>query len=274
MLPSLAALVLLLGYPTAAAVASSFSAPRGSALTLANYAYALSDPIFWLVVKNHWMFVVLTVVAHVALGFAVALLLNLPVPGITVFRVIAILPWTIPDVIAGIMWRWMYDPLYGVVNDVLRRLGVVDQPVTWLGEPSLALLSVAVADIWRGFPFVMLILLAGLQTVPQDLYEAAAIDGAGAWRRFLHITVPGVMPMLVVAVALDTVWQSRRFGLIEAMTQGGPGNLTEILSTFVYRQYFKFFDYEYAAAVAVILAVMLLVITLPYIRMLAREHHG
>jgi multiple sugar transport system permease protein len=139
------------------------------------------------------------------------------------------------------------------------------------GEPSLALLSVIVSDVWRGFPFVMLILLAGLQTIPQELYEAAAIDGADAWRRFRHITIPGVTPMLIVAVALDLVWQSRRFGLIEAMTQGGPGNLTEILSTFVYRQYFRHFDYGYAAAAAVLLALMLLAITLPYVRMLTKE---
>jgi multiple sugar transport system permease protein len=270
-LPALAALLLLLGYPTVAAVAGSFLAPRGGAFTLANYEYAFSDPLFWLVVKTHWLFVGLTVLVHVLLGFAVALLLNLPLPGITIFRIVAILPWTISDVIAGIMWRYMYDPLYGIVNDAFFRLGLIRQPITWLGEPSLALLSVVVSDVWRGFPFVMLILLAGLQTIPQELYEAAAIDGADAWRRFRHITIPGVTPMLIVAVALDLVWQSRRFGLIEAMTQGGPGNLTEILSTFVYRQYFRHFDYGYAAAAAVLLALMLLAITLPYVRMLTKE---
>jgi multiple sugar transport system permease protein len=149
----------------------------------------------------------------------------------------------VPDVVAGIIWKWMYNPLYGALNDVLLKLGVLQSQVEWLSNPKFALFSVILVNLWRGFPFVMLILLAGLQAIPAYLYEAAAIDGASTWQSFLYITLPGLRKMVVVALALDTVWEVRRFGLIQAMTQGGPGILTEVLSTYTYKQYFKFFRF-------------------------------
>jgi multiple sugar transport system permease protein len=144
----------------------------------------------------------------------------------------------------------MYNPLYGALNDFLSRLGLIDSPVEWLSNPRLALFSVVVVNLWRGFPFVMLILLAGLQAIPEYLYEAAVIDGASKWQCFIHITIPGLRKMIVVALALDIVWEVRRFGLIQAMTGGGPGMLTEVLSTYTYKQYFQYFRFEYASAIA------------------------
>jgi multiple sugar transport system permease protein len=131
--------------------------------------------------------------------------------------------------------------------------------------------SVVLVNLWRGFPFVMLILLAGLQSIPPHLYEAAAIDGASKPQMFFHITIPGLRKMIVVALALDIVWEVRRFGLIQAMTQGGPGILTEVLSTYTYKQYFQFFRFEYASAVAVVMTIVLLLVSLPYIRMISQE---
>ena len=181
------------------------------------------------------------------------------------------MPWTLPDVIAGLVWKFMYDPLSGIVNDVLLRVGLIGRPVEWLSDPLLALPSVIVADVWRGFPFVMLILLAGLQAISRDLYEAARIDGASTWQEFRHITIPGLRGVAVVALALDTIWQFRRFGLIYAMTQGGPGYRTAILPILVYKQYFRFFNFEYASAIAAVAAVVMLIISVPYIRAVVRE---
>jgi multiple sugar transport system permease protein len=174
-------------------------------------------------------------------------------------------------VVAGIIWKWMFDPIYGAINDVLLKIGIIQSPIEWLSNPTLALFSVILVNLWRGFPFVMLILLAGLQAIPKVLYEAAAIDGASNLKTFFYITIPGLKKMIVVALALDIVWEVRRFGLIQAMTQGGPGVLTEVLSTYTYKQYFQFFRFEYASAISVVLTVVLLLVSLPYIWMISQE---
>jgi len=127
------------------------------------------------------------------------------------------------------------------------------------------------ADVWRGYPFVMLILLAGLQAIPDELYEPAKVDGASTIQEFWHITIPLMRGMMLIAVALDTVWQFRRFGLIVNMTGGGPGNVTEILSLYVYKQYFRYFNFEYAAAIALVLAVIMLVLSVPYVRAMVQR---
>jgi multiple sugar transport system permease protein len=165
----------------------------------------------------------------------------------------------------------MFDPVYGAFNDLLIKAGLISTHVQWLSNPKLALPSVIFVNLWRGFPFVMLILLAGLQSIPRVLYEAAAIDGASRWQLFIRITLPSLKKMLVVALALDIVWEVRRFGLIQTMTQGGPGNITEVLSTYIYKQYFQFFRFEYASAVAVVMTAALLMVSLPYIWMISQE---
>ena len=213
----------------------------------------------------------LSVATHMILGLAVAMVLNRALPAKPLFRLIALLPWVVPDVVAGIIWKWMFDPIYGAVNDFLLGIGLINSPVEWLSNPKLALLSVILVNLWRGFPFVMLILLAGLQAIPRQFYEAAAIDGASKWQTFIHITIPGLRKMIVVALALDIVWEVRRFGLIQAMTQGGPGILTEVLSTYTYKQYFQFFRFEYASAISVVMTVALLLVTLPYVWMISQE---
>jgi multiple sugar transport system permease protein len=177
----------------------------------------------------------------------------------------------VPDVVAGIIWKWMFDPIYGALNDLLIKIGLLNTPIEWLSNPKLAMTSAILVNLWRGFPFVMLILLAGLQSIPKHLYEAAAIDGAPKFQQFIHITLPGLKKMIVVALALDIVWEVRRFGLIQAMTQGGPGILTEVLSTYTYKQYFKFFRFEYASAISVVMTIVLLLVSLPYIWMISQE---
>jgi multiple sugar transport system permease protein len=140
-----------------------------------------------------------------------------------------------------------------------------------LASPELALFSVILSDVWRGYPFVMIILLAGLQAIPDDYYEAATVDGANVFQRFFFITIPSLARVMYVAVALDIIWQMRRFGLIYNMTSGGPGHATEILSMYIYKHYFKYFNFEYASAMAVVMAIIMLAISYPYIRMIARR---
>lgn len=272
-LPGVVLLILVLGWPAITSILYSFETEQAgdTAYTFSNYANLLKDPFFKTTFWNTGVFVFFSVAAHMILGMAVAMVLNLALPVKPLFRVIALLPWVVPDVVVGIIWKWMLDPIYGSMNDLLLKLGIISNAVEWLSNPKLAMASVIVVNLWRGFPFVMLILLAGLQSIPKHLYEAAAIDGAPKLQQFIHITLPGLRKMIVVALALDIVWEVRRFGLIQAMTQGGPGILTEVLSTYTYKQYFQFFRFEYASAISVVMTIVLLLVSLPYIWMISQE---
>ena len=272
-LPGVFLLIVVLGWPAVTSILYSFESAKAgdTAYTFANYQSLLKDPFFNTTFWNTAVFVFFSVAAHMVLGLAVAMVLNSALPAKPVFRVIALLPWVVPDVVAGIIWKWMFDPIYGALNDLMIRIGLLDNPVEWLSNPKLAMFSVILVNLWRGFPFVMLILLAGLQAIPRHLYEAAAIDGAPKFQQFIHITLPGLKKMIVVALALDIVWEVRRFGLIQAMTQGGPGVLTEVLSTYTYKQYFQFFRFEYASAISVVMTIVLLMVSLPYIWMISQE---
>jgi len=270
--PGTLLLVLVLGFPAIQSILYSiYPEGGGSSYTFSNYSVLFKDSIFRQVFGNTALFVTLSVASHILLGLGVALILNKEIFAKPLFRLIALLPWVVPDVVAGIIWKWMYDPIYGALNDLLIKVGLISTHIPWLYNPRLALLSVVFVNLWRGFPFVMLILLAGLQSIPRVLYEAAAIDGASRWQLFSRITLPSLKKMFVVALALDIVWEVRRFGLIQAMTQGGPGTITEVLSTYIYKQYFQFFRFEYASAVSVIMTIALLMISLPYIWMISQE---
>ncbi len=272
-LPCVLMLLLVLGFPTTIAVVNSFT-PLWSEVktfTLANYVKLARDELFWNSLLITFRFVASTVVLHLIVGLAVALALNAQIKANRLFRVIAILPWTVPDVISGLIWRFMYNPTSGIINHLLIQNGLTRTYIEWLALPKLALPSVIFADVWRGYPFVMLILLAGLQAIPRELYEAAKLDGATTLQEFRHVTLPLLSRMIIIAVALDTIWQFRRFGLVYNMTLGGPGHVTEILSLYVYKQYFKYFNFEYASAMAVVMAVIMLIISFPYVRMIVRR---
>ena len=227
-LPAFLMLLLVLGLPAAMAILNSFF-PLWSeirTLTLENYIKLAGDKLFWNSLKITISFVGSTVFLHLLLGLGVALALNAEIRGRRFLRLIAILPWTVPDVISGLMWRFMYNPTSGIINSVLLQSGLTTNYIEWLAHPSLALPSIILADLWRGYPFVMLILLAGLQSIPRELYEAARVDGASVFQEFRNITIPLLKPMMIIAVALDTIWQFRRFGLVYNMTLGGPGHVT------------------------------------------------
>ena len=272
--PATLTLILVLGFPAVITLFYSITPERAKifdGITAANYIRAMNDPLFWTSFFNTLLFVASSVAFHFALGLSLALFLNEALWGNLIFRIIMLLPWTIPDVVAGIIWKWMLNPVHGVINDILSKMNLIVEPILWLSSSDLASPSLIACNIWRGFPFVMIILLAGLKSIPNELYESAAIDGASILHRFRHITIPGLRKMIVVALALDTVWEFRRFGLVKAMTGGGPGYATEILSLSVYKQYFEFFRFEYASAVAIIMSLVLLIVSFPYILMIVRE---
>lgn len=266
-------LLVVLAYPAYNSLRLSLT-PRvatDGTLSLVQYLALVQSDLFWQVIWQTAFFVAASVTLHVVLGLSVALTVNRPLWGRIGFRILALLPWVVPDVVAGIIWKWVLNPLYGVLNDALVRVGVAADPLEWLTNPRLVLPSLILANVWRGFPFVMIIFLAGLQSIPTELYEAAAIDGGDTLQRFRHVTVPGLRRVFIVALALDVVWETRRFGLIQAMTGGGPGTLSEVLSTQVFKQYFQFFKFEFASAMAIAMTGLLLLVSIPYVRMIVRE---
>jgi multiple sugar transport system permease protein len=271
--PASALMVLILGFPAIAAILGSVNLGWGStgAFGVATYARLWSDAEFLRTLLNTTIFVGSVVSLHFVLGMGVALLLDRPIRLRWLFRVLAILPWTIPDVIGGIIFRFIFDTLYGGVNAVAFAFGWVDQPIDWLGRPELAFFSVVMAEAWRGYPYVMLILLAGLQAIPREQYEASEMDGAGPWQTFIYVTLPNLKMMLIIALVLDSVWECRLFGMIYGMTGGGPGQSTQNLTLLVYKHYFQFFDTAYASSVAVVLAAILIVAAMPYLRITIRR---
>ena len=272
--PAALALILVLLFPAAITLLYSVTPERAKnfgQITVKNYLNVLQDKVFWATLSNTIVFVLSSVALHLLIGLGIALLLNANLRGTLFFRILMLLPWTLSDVVAGIIFRWMYNPIHGFLNDLLFKLQMAGEPLVWLSNPALVFPSIIITNVWRGFPFVMLILLAGLQSIPDELYEAASIDGASVFQKFKNITIPGLKKMFIVAIALDTVWEFRRFGLVKAMTEGGPGQASMVLSLYVYKQYFQFFRFEYASAIAIVMSIALLFMSLPYIFMMVKE---
>jgi multiple sugar transport system permease protein len=235
---------------------------------LANYATVLSDPDFLAALKNTAVFITVSMVAHLVLGLAFAMMLNTKLlSGFTkaLFRIVYILPWLFTIAVIAVIWRLLLDPS-GVLNYVLQTLGLIQNAVDWLGDPGKALWVVTFANIWSGYPFFMISLLAGLQGISADLYEAAAVDGASPVQRFLHVTLPQLRPVIISMAVLDLIWTSQQFALIWMMTGGGPLNSTEVLSTFTYKQAFSEYEFSTAAAAAVIVLLITMVLAFFYVR--------
>ena len=242
---------------------------RGGTLTLTNYAELVSDPTFPLILYNTLIWTVGSVVFQFIVGMGVALLLNEKFPGRRLFTALIItVPWAMPDVVAGISWRWMYSDVYGVINDILMKLRLISYPLPWLGDVNLARIAVIIANIWKGFPISALIYLSALKTVPDELYEAAKIDGASAWVRFKNVTLPLLGPIIKTTVMLTVIWTVNYFPLIYVMTGGGPANATDTLVTYAYRISFKFTNFNVGAAWATFTFLLMLAFAIVYTKTL------
>lgn len=249
----------------------SISTSDGTCCTLEHYDKAVSDQVVHTAFVNTLVISAVSVCFFIIIGLTIALFLNRPMRGRILLRIIALLPWTVPDVAVGLTWRWIYNPTYGVLNSLIEWLGLPFANIEWLSSPDLALFSIIVTNIWRGYPYVMVILLAGLQSIPKELYECAAIDGANALKQFWFITIPGLKKPLIVSLILSTIWEFRRFALVSIMTGGGPGYRTEVMPTLIFKQYFKFFNFEYASAIAILLTMVLILVSIPYVKGLVSD---
>jgi multiple sugar transport system permease protein len=235
---------------------------------LQNYITVLADPVFWQATLQTLYFTVMSVVFHLLIGLAFALLLNSKRidPTIrSIFRVLYILPWLFTAVIIAIIWRLLLDP-NGVVNSMLMSLGIVGFKVEWFSSTKTALQAVTFANIWAGYPLYMVSLLAALQGIPRELYEAAEIDGATHLQRFRHVTIPQLRPVIISIALLDFIWTMQVFPLIWMTTGGGPIHATEMLSTFTYKLAFSSYQFSQASASAVLVLLLSMSVTVFYIR--------
>ena len=234
----------------------------------ANYAEVLKDPDFLAALKNTFIFITVSMAAHLLLGLGFAMMLNSPMlSGVTkaIFRVVYVLPWLFTIAVIAVIWRLLLDPS-GVINYLLTSLNIVSDGVNWLGDPGSALWVVTFVNIWSGYPFFMISLLAGLQGIPGELYEAASVDGANPWQKFWNVTIPQLRPVIISMAVLDLIWTSQQFALIWMMTGGGPLNSTEMLSTFTYKLAFSEYEFSTASASAVIVLLLTMVLAFFYVR--------
>lgn len=235
---------------------------------LANYVKVLTAPDFHVALGNTFTFITASTVAHLMLGLTFAMLLNTSLlSGVTksIFRVVYILPWLFTVAVIAVLWRLILDP-YGIANYLLTSLGLVRSGADWLASPATALGALTFINIWAGYPFFMISLLAGLQGVPADLHEAARVDGASWIQRFWNVTIPQLRPVIISMAVLDLIWTSQQFALIWMTTGGGPLNVTEMLSTFTYKQAFSNYEFATASASAVIVLLLSMVLAFFYVR--------
>jgi multiple sugar transport system permease protein len=272
--PSLAVILGVLVFPMLSSFALSFtglklSDPKsGGFIWLGNYLTAMKDPIFWASMRRTMIFAVSTVSVETALGVAVAMLLNQKFVGRGFVRGLVILPWALPYVVNGIMWKWIFDANYGAFNAALAQLGLIREYRIWLGDPSTAMVLVIFANIWKETPVAIILALAALQSIPGELYEAAAIDGARGLRRFASITLPLLKPIIMSLIVIKTIWALKEFDLIYIITKGGPANGTNMFSYYIYQHTFQFLNFGYGSALAYILTLLAIAMSVIYMKSL------
>lgn len=272
--PSVLMLALLLVLPIGQALRDTFKSDAGWGID--NYTRAIQDDkLARLALKHTFAFAFFSVVGQYVIGFAIALILNEKLPFRGMIRVLFLLPWMFPAVIPGITWRWIFDGLFGVLNEVLYRVHYYDEtqvPIAWLGRTDTALGATIVANVWRGFPFMMVLLLAGLQAVNAELYEAASVDGASRFQRFRDITLPAMAGISMVATLLAWIGSFMNFAIVQVMTAGGPANSSEVFATLIYKNAFLYADANYAATLGVILLLLLMIPGGLYVRATMRSN--
>lgn len=273
MLPLLVAVALFLVWPIAEAVRLSFvrynplRPDEQPFVGLDNYLFVLEDPLFW---ESFWQAIVWTGISTVLqalIGVGLALLLHLPLRGINVFRGLLLFPYIVPTVVIALNWRWLFNSEIGIVNHALMSFGIIDDRIAWLSTPTMAMASAILLNVWKYTPFVVIVVLARLQTIPTELYDAAKVDGAGALRRFRDITLPQLAEVLAVVVVFRTIWTFNKFEEIFLLTRGGPGTSTYNLALYAYDQSIANLRMGVGAAAGVIMLGLLLAGSLVYIRL-------
>jgi len=269
-------LLVIVVYPIATLLINSFfsvdnanPAAGERFVGLENYARAMGDDRFWASALHTVLYILVTVPGSLVIGLGLALLANLPFRVKWPVRLGLLLPWALPLVFAGLIFRWFFEYQAGVVNDLLARVGI--EPLQWLSEPSLAFAAICVAIVWKASSFMGLMLLAGLQTIPRSLYEAAEVDGATRWQQFVEITLPMLRPAIFVALIFRTITAIQTFDIPYAMTGGGPGDATETLAMYIHKTTLDFLDFGYGSALAALMFVLSMAATSGYLRYTRRS---
>jgi multiple sugar transport system permease protein len=275
--PAFALLALIVVYPIGKLIWNSFFDLRLSGgsdsvkfLGLQNYADVLKDKDFWNATKNTLLITLITVPGALVVGLGLAMLANLPFKRRWPVRLALLLPWALPLSFVGLIFAWFFHTEYGVVNDVMRRLGA-PEPKMWLLSPVSAFTAICISIIWKTSSFMALILLAGLQMIPRSLYEAAEVDGASRWQQFWQITIPMLMPSIIVALIFRTITALQTFDIPYTMTKGGPGNATETLAMLIHKTTIDYLDVGYGSTLAVFMFLLSLVVTAVYLRRIGKE---
>jgi multiple sugar transport system permease protein len=240
-------------------------------LSLSRYGSVLTESRTWIILGRSFVYLLGSLIPSYLLGLFTALLLNRNFAGRRVFRTLAILPWTIPGVVASIMFVWMFDSTYGVVNFILTRLGIIHDYKAWFYDTSLVMFSVILPTIWKGYPFFTISILAALQSIPLDYYEAAEVDGCGAIRKFLYITWPGIQETSILALILNGLWSFRVFDIIYSTTKGGPNDATTTIAIQIYNEAFQYFDINKASVLGVVAFFVSAVIVCIFYPLMSKE---
>ncbi|MET7393329.1 sugar ABC transporter permease [Dactylosporangium sp. NPDC005572] len=277
LLPSLLPIALLSVFPLLRGIYLGFTDARAgrnvevSFTGLANYRELLGDDLFWNSFKVGLLWAFSVTILQFLLALGLALLLNERLRFRGVARVLSVVPWAMPPVVVGILWKLVYHPDAGLLNEVLYRIGADGMRHTWLGDFSTALPAVIIVGVWAGLPQTTVVLLAGLQGVPRELHEAAAVDGAGSWQRFRSVTLPALTPVVIAITSLDFIWNFNSFGLVYVLTAGGPGGKTMLPMLFAYEEAFRYGNYGYAAALGNVMVILIVALLALYLRRRLRE---
>lgn len=257
--PAVILMALIIVYPILLSVDISLQDVRIARIggeskpwTLLNYEWLFTSDEFWTALTITTKMVVTVGFCALVIGLGTALLLNQKFKGRSVARLLVILPWAVPEVVATVIWAWMLDSSFGVINWGLLKLGLISESIQFFSNPIAAFMAVCFVMIWKGYPLMAIMLLAGLQSIPEEQYQAAAVDGAGPWQRFWYVTLPNLAPVIGVTLIMTTLWVFRDFAIIYVLTQGGPIGSTSSLSILTYEQSFSFFRMGNGAAVGVV----------------------
>ena len=264
-LPIFLLVFVLMGYPFINTLYISLTNKRvgyePEFIGFKNYARLFADPTYWLVLKNTFVYMFLAVGMKLILGMILAITLNEKFPGRAIVRMLLLVPWALPGMVAAMTWKWMYNDTFGIINSLLKNIGLIEVSIPWLSSKHLTLYSVIIVNIWRGVPFFIFSLLGGLQTIDGQMYEAAKIDGANVLRRFWNITIPSIFPVISITTMLSAIWTFNDFENIYLITGGGPINSSSVIATYTYQIAFQYNEMAQAVSVAVsIMPILILMI--------------
>jgi multiple sugar transport system permease protein len=280
-LPLIIVMAVFLAYPIIKAAVMSVQywympkpKPEGNYFVgIDNYVSLFGDASFIHSLKITAIYIIVTVVLRFVIGLLAALLMNQSFRGRGFARALLIIPWAIPEVVACLIWILMYDKDFGIINYLAMNFKLISEPVGFLSNPEIALPAAMAVNVWKGFPFVAIMLLAGLQSIPTELYEAARVDGAKPFQQFRNITWPILRPVSMVVFLLLIIWTIKDFGIVYLLARGGPSQATEILTIFIYHSAFKYFDFGKAAAAGMIMLVFSIIFTYIYLKVLNKEEY-